>query len=562
MKRVLIASACFLFLLAAFQYGQTLQNETLLYHSSEGVRWTQCAFGPDGVLWVVWVPGTTNDDSGGPIWVLSYDGTTVSEPIRMTAANVKANRPHISTSPKGHVVVSWGITTTKSTFLKIRDPHTQTWGETEVVCQNYGGHEPCAQMDKHGNIHIFFSDEPGGKVFARSKINGVWENIVKLNQKYGKQGSLAVGPDGTAHAVWIEKGAVAGIYENFYSNRTATTSWYEREGLPGLAGSSNHPWIAVGPNNKAIVAWQDVIYPHLENGSEIKVIQIGSTPSLAMAFAMQHFPRVVVDKNNKIHVASQLGGGDTGRGLQYANKVSGSWSPVQRIGAAMPKVPGLAADPFGNVAATMSSWTTGGDQTGTDLKVWSLLPIKKTPLPNANFTFSPSTGYPPLAVDFAASRVLGPDGQEVRYEWNFGDGGAGTGRNTSHTFLTAGTYNVTLTITDNINRSDSVTKPIVILKTNPLVPQNLSATITLDRIWTNPKITFNLFWAVNPDNIPEHVEAYAIYMKEDDGEFVRLLTLSPETFSASFEFTDLKKKRSFAISTLGYGGTESPWGYF
>jgi len=121
---------------------------------------------------------------------------------------------------------------------------------------------------------------------------------------------------------------------------------------------------------------------------------------------------------------------------------------------------------------------------------------------------------------------------------------------------------VALTITDNINRTDTVTKQIVVLKTNPLVPQNLSATITLDRVWTNPKITFNLFWAVNPDNVPEHIEAYAIYMKEDDGEYVRLLTLSPETLSASFEFTDLKKKRSFAVSTLGYGGTESPWGYF
>ena len=91
MKRVLIVSACFFFLFATLQYGQTLQNEKLLYHAPEGVRWTQCAFGPDGVLWVIWAPGTTNDDSGGAVWVLSYDGITVSEPLRLTAAATRAS---------------------------------------------------------------------------------------------------------------------------------------------------------------------------------------------------------------------------------------------------------------------------------------------------------------------------------------------------------------------------------------------------------------------------------------------------------------------------------------
>jgi len=557
MKRVLIASACFFFLFATLQYGQTLQNEKLLYHAPEGVRWTQCAFGPDGVLWVIWAPGTTNDDSGGAVWVLSYDGITVSEPLRLTAAATRANRPHISASPRGYIIASWGIVDTDSTFLRIWDPHSKTWGETEVVCQGYGGNEPCAGMDKDGNIHVFFSDEAGGKVYARSKINGVWENIVKLNEKYGKQGALAVGPDGTAHAIWIEKGA-DGVYENFYTNRTPAQTWYPREGLPGEGGAGGHPWIAVGSNNKAVAAWQDVTDPHLENGSEIRVLEIGSSVQIAIPFSFIHFARVVIDKNNKIHVACQRGPGDGGLGMLYSHNINGNWSPAQMIGASMPKVPGLASDPFGNVAATMSSFNAPG----ADIKAWSLYPINKVPLPEASFTFSPVTGYPPLPVDFTAVKAVGPDGQEVRYDWKFGDGGSGSGRNTSHTFLTAGTYNVTLTITDNINRTDTVTKQIVVLKTNPLVPQNLSATITLDRVWTNPKITFNLFWAVNPDNIPEHIEAYAIYMKEDDGEYVRLLTLSPSTLSASFEFTDLKKKRSFAISTLGYGGTESTWGYF
>ncbi|MCX6564836.1 MAG: PKD domain-containing protein [Candidatus Aminicenantes bacterium] len=648
MKRFLL-SACAILVLTTLQFGQTLSHEKILFHSEAGVRWTQCALGPDGVLWVIWVPGSTNDNSGGPIWLLSYDGVTVSTPFNVTnSSSVKANRPHISVSPKGHVLASWGVVGTKSTFLRIRDAKTKTWGETEVVSQSDGGNEPCAVMDKKGNIHVFFSDEKGGRVFARSKIDGTWENTVKLSESYGKQGSLAVGPNGTVHAVWIEKNA-SGNYANFYTNRTPTTSWYTREGLSGLSGSSNHPWVAVGPNNEAVVAWQDITYPALENGSEIRVITLGSTWETVISFMMQHFPRVVVDKNNKIHVACQTGGGDFGSGLRYTNNVKGTWMNPQQLLASMTKVPGLATAPDGNVAATMSSWTTAGGKTGTDIKAWSLYPIKKvpfleadftyapttgyfplpvkftatkafgvdgkevgydwdfgdgvtgsgrianhtfhtegtfdvtltitddagrsdsvtksiavnyTPLPAAQFTFSPTTGYPPLPVNFAAVRALGADGKEVGYGWAFGDGGTGSGRDTVHTYLTAGTFDVTLTITDNINRTNSLTESILVLKTNPLVPVGLSATIALSQFWKNPEITFNLFWATNPDNIPEHIEAYAIYMKEDGGDYVRLLTLSPSTLSVSFKFTDMTKKRSFAISSLGYGGTESTWGYF
>ena len=42
-----------------------------------------------------------------------------------------------------------------------------------------------------------------------------------------------------------------------------------------------------------------------------------------------------------------------------------------------------------------------------------------------------------------------PDGTIVSYEWAFGDGNIGIGPTPSHTYLAAGTYDVTLTVTDN-----------------------------------------------------------------------------------------------------------------
>ncbi|MHB8053776.1 MAG: PKD domain-containing protein [Candidatus Aminicenantales bacterium] len=556
MKRILLCAGAIL-VLTTLPFGQTLGNNKRLYHTTDSVRWTQCAFTPDGVLWVVWVPGNTNSKSGGPIYVGSYDGTTVTAPFNVTeSGSIKANRPNITVSPKGYVLVTWGVVADKATYLRILNPKTKTWDATETVAYNFGGDEPIAQMDAAGNIHVFFTNAAGGIVYARSKINGVWEDIVKLSQQRGKQGSLTIAPNGVVHAGWIEKDT--GGYKNVYTQRTLTTSWNTRASLPGGLGVSNHFWITSGPNNDVVVAWEDN-NTGLENGAEIRVMKIGSsTAAIVIPFAMQHYPRVVIDSKNNIHVVCSLGGGDGGNGIRYTNKIGGTWRAIQTIPASYEKLPGLAANSLGNVAATQSSYTSSG----TDIWAYSLEPIKKVAMPAADFTFSPTTGYPPLTVGIRAVPAYGPNSSEVSYGWTFSDGGTATGRNVTHLYSTHGTYTITLTITDNLGRTDEISKTIEVKKTNPLVPLNTRMTIAMSSPWKNPEITYSLFWEINPGNIPAHIQGYVIYMREGAGEYTRLLTVSPSTLSSSFRFADFKVKRGFAISTLGYGGTESPKVYF
>jgi PKD repeat protein len=65
--------------------------------------------------------------------------------------------------------------------------------------------------------------------------------------------------------------------------------------------------------------------------------------------------------------------------------------------------------------------------------------------PSASFSFSCSG----LSCDFDASASFDPDGTVAGYDWEFGDLNSGSGETTSHTYAAAGTYNVTLTVTDN-----------------------------------------------------------------------------------------------------------------
>ncbi|WP_284550857.1 PKD domain-containing protein, partial [Aestuariimicrobium sp. T2.26MG-19.2B] len=46
--------------------------------------------------------------------------------------------------------------------------------------------------------------------------------------------------------------------------------------------------------------------------------------------------------------------------------------------------------------------------------------------------------------------------------WDFGDTTTGTGITTSHTYTTAGTYQVKLTVTDNAGASNSITKAVTV----------------------------------------------------------------------------------------------------
>ncbi len=75
--------------------------------------------------------------------------------------------------------------------------------------------------------------------------------------------------------------------------------------------------------------------------------------------------------------------------------------------------------------------------------------------PVAAFTSSTTTA---LIINVNAYSSYDPDGMIVSYSWNFGDETTGSGVTTSHTYATAGTYTVTLTVEDNLGATDTEIK--------------------------------------------------------------------------------------------------------
>jgi len=78
--------------------------------------------------------------------------------------------------------------------------------------------------------------------------------------------------------------------------------------------------------------------------------------------------------------------------------------------------------------------------------------------PTASFTFSCSG----LECSFDGSASSDPDGTIVGYAWSFGDGGSASGAQVTHTYGGDGTFNVTLTVTDDDGATDGEAKPVTV----------------------------------------------------------------------------------------------------
>ena len=89
----------------------------------------------------------------------------------------------------------------------------------------------------------------------------------------------------------------------------------------------------------------------------------------------------------------------------------------------------LSGNEFGNYSA---SWTTSANQ---------------SPVANAGGSYS---GMASQSINLNGASSFDPDGNIASYSWSFGDGGTGSGVTPSHAYNAAGTYNVTLTVMDNL----------------------------------------------------------------------------------------------------------------
>ena len=84
-----------------------------------------------------------------------------------------------------------------------------------------------------------------------------------------------------------------------------------------------------------------------------------------------------------------------------------------------------------------------------------------TNLPTAAFTYAPNPAVRNTPIQFTDTSV-DVDGPIASRSWQFGDGGISSDANPIHTFTSAGTFTVTLTVTDGHGATAVANQAVVV----------------------------------------------------------------------------------------------------
>jgi len=138
--------------------------------------------------------------------------------------------------------------------------------------------------------------------------------------------------------------------------------------------------------------------------------------------------------------------------------------------------------------------------------------VKKSTMPtsNGNTLYVSGSGNPPVAnftiynessvgvVYFDGSLSYDLDGIIISYEWDFDDGAIGNGEYVIHQYCDCGTYDVTLTVTDNDGLKGNLTKSIDVILANIPPPDMVIDGPTSGNVGTEYDYTF---YAMFPEGI-------------------------------------------------------------
>jgi len=125
----------------------------------------------------------------------------------------------------------------------------------------------------------------------------------------------------------------------------------------------------------------------------------------------------------------------------------------------------IEADPDGNLAyASVGNFDDG--EGSVRRIVYS--PGNRGPI--AQLNANPTSGTAPLSVSFNPNGSSDPDGDQLSYNWDFGDGTPNSAaRAPSHTYSASGIYTARLTVSDGRGRSATATETINAGNTAPVI---------------------------------------------------------------------------------------------
>ena len=210
--------------------------------------------------------------------------------------------------------------------------------------------------------------------------------------------------------------------------------------------------------------------------------------------------------------------------------------------------------PAGDHSVTLTGLANNCTVSGQNPRTINV-PAGGTPQTNFTVTCNPPANQPPTARFTSSCNGLtcsftstssDPDGTITNQQWNFGDGGTGSGGNPSHTYGSDGKYTVTLTVTDNQGAQDVVTHDVTVSTQPPVVDAGGDQTVLLSVL----NFTLNASFT-DPDN--DGPWSYAIDWGDNTGSTTGTAT-SPGPITANHRYPALPGTYTLRVTVTDQHG--------
>lgn len=244
------------------------------------------AIDPHGRPVIAWRERTPDNEE---IYLRRWNGATWEElggsasGGGVSNAHSASDMPSLAIGRDGQPVVAWieGFHT-GSGNVYVRRWNGQIWEEVGAGSASLGGISgagragyPSLAVAPDGTLLVAWQQllENGYEIYAKRWRGSAWEEMdgsasgggISDDENDSMIPSLAIGPDGLPIVAWEARFVVDGLATNdeIYLKRWNGNAWVELGGsasgggVSNTSGYSTRPSLAVGPDNRPVVAWHD-----------------------------------------------------------------------------------------------------------------------------------------------------------------------------------------------------------------------------------------------------------------------------------------------------------------